>query len=67
MFKSRRRIAEEEAKRMSDYVPTKDLKCENEEQQKTSFPWGIMIVVGIIVLLIVSCIIVIFSLGGPIS
>ena len=69
MFKTRRRIAEEEAKKEEGYIPTKDLKAdETPEEKKTRYdiPWTGLIIGGVLVLLIVGCIIVIALLGGPV-
>lgn len=70
MFKTRRRIAEEEAKRQEDYIPTKDLKAiESEEEKKNRYniPWTGLIVVGVLVLIAVALIITIVLLGGPVN
>ena len=69
MFKTRRKIAEEEAKKEEGYIPTKDLKAdETTEEKKTHYdiPWTGLIIGGVLVLLIVGCIIVIALLGGPV-
>ena len=68
MFKSRKKILEEEAKKDPNYRPTKDLHEDNEEvNKKIEIPFTALIVLGVIILLIIACIIVIFSLGGPIK
>lgn len=38
-----------------------------EENQKTSFPIGIVVFIGIVVVLMVVCIILLFAFGGPVS
>ena len=66
MFKSRRKIAEEEAKKEEGYIPTKDLKpTETEEERKSHYdiPWTGVIVGGVLLLLAIACLIVIFVLG----
>lgn len=66
MFKSRRRIAEEEAKKEEGYIPTKDLKADESEEQRRShydIPWTGVIVGGVLLLLAIACLIVIFVLG----
>jgi len=59
MFKSRRRIAEEEAKKDPNYIPTKDLKAEGDEEAHIQIPWTGLIIVGVLVLLMIACIVVI--------
>lgn len=68
MFKSRRKILEEEAKKDKDYVPTKNLhvdesKLSDEEKSHTHFPWSALIIGGGILLLMIVCIVVICVLG----
>ena len=66
MFKSRRRIAEEEAKKEEGYIPTKDLKAdETEEERKSHFsiPWAGLIIAGALLVVAVVCIVVVFSIG----
>jgi len=66
MFKSRRRIAEEEAKKEENYIPTKDLKAEESEEEKKShydIPWTGLIVGGVLLLIAIACIIVVFTVG----
>lgn len=66
MFKSRRRIAEEEAKKEEGYIPTKDLKAEETpEERKSRFdvPWTGVIVAGVLLVIAIVCMIVIFSIG----
>ena len=63
MFKTRGQKAEEIAKKEPNYIPTKDLHEENEEEnKKIEFPWSAAIILGVIALLIVACIIVIVVL-----
>ena len=69
MFKTRRKIAEEEAKKEEGYIPTKDLKADETAEEKKNrydIPWSGLIIGGILVLLIVGCIITIVLLGGPV-
>ena len=66
MFKSRRKIAEEEAKKEEGYIPTKDLKAdETPEERKSHFdiPWTGVIVAGVLLVIAIVCMIVIFTIG----
>ena len=66
MFKSRRKIAEEEAKKQEGYIPTKDLKAdETPEERKSHFdvPWTGVIVAGALLVIAIVCMIVIFTVG----
>ena len=66
MFKTRRKIAEEEAKKEEGYIPTKDLKAdETPEERKSHFdiPWTGVIVAGVLLVIAVVCMIVIFTIG----
>ena len=66
MFKSRRKIAEEEAKKEEGYIPTKDLKAdETPEERKSHFdiPWTGVIVAGVLLVIAIVCMIVIFTVG----
>ena len=66
MFKTRRKIAEEEAKKEEGYIPTKDLKAdESEEQRKSRYdiPWTGVIVGGALLIIAIVCMIVIFTIG----
>lgn len=66
MFKTRRRIAEEEAKKEEGYIPTKDLKAdETEEERRNHFdiPWTGVIVGGVLLIIAIVCIILIFVFG----
>ena len=66
MFKTRRKIAEEEAKKEEGYIPTKDLKAdETEEQKKSHFdiPWTGVIVGGVLLIIAIVCMIIVFTLG----
>ena len=66
MFKSRRKIAEEEAKKQEGYIPTKDLKAdETPEERKSHFdiPWTGVIVAGVLLVIAIICMIVIFTVG----
>ena len=66
MFKTRRKIAEEEAKKEEGYIPTKDLKAdETEEQKKSHFdiPWTGVIVGGVLLIVAIVCMIIVFTLG----
>lgn len=65
MFKTRHNKVEEEAKKEKDYRPTKDLHAEGEDDEKSNFPLGMVITIGIIVVLIIVCIVVIQLSGGP--
>lgn len=71
MFKSRKQIAEEEAKREENYIPTKDLMSDEDRENggkvKLSIPWTPVIIMGVLAILIVVCIIVILSTGGPVN
>ena len=61
MFKSRRKKAEEEAKLEEDYRPTEELEAD-EEKVEYSFPRVPLIVAGVLVLAVIICLIVIFTL-----
>lgn len=66
MFKSRRKIAEEEAKKEEGYTPTKDLKAdETPEERKSHFdiPWTGVIIAGALLIIAIVCMIVIFTVG----
>ena len=63
----RTRKLEEEAKKEKDYRPTSELQEESEEKPRIEVPWTALIVVGVLLLLMITCIIVIFALGGPIN
>jgi len=60
MFKTRKKIAEEEAKKEEDYRPTKELES-TSPVEKGSFPKAAVIIIGILVLLIIICVAVIFG------
>ena len=66
MFKSRRRIAEEEAKKEEGYIPTKDLKAdETEEERRNHFdiPWTGVIIAGALLVIVIALVITIFVFG----
>lgn len=66
MFKTRRKIAEEEAKKEEGYIPTKDLKADETEEQKKShydIPWTGVIVGAALLLIAIVCMIIIFVVG----
>ena len=66
MFKSRRKIAEEEAKKEEGYIPTKDLQAdETPEEKKSHFdiPWTGVIIAGALLLIAIVCMIIIFTVG----
>ena len=71
MFKSRRRIAEEEAKKEENYIPTEELLSEDDKTNpsggKIEFPLVPVIIMGVLVLAIIACIIVIIATGGPVA
>ena len=60
MFKSRRKKAEEEAKLEEGYRPTEELEAD-EEKAEYSFPRVPLIVAGVLVLAVIICLIVIFT------
>ena len=62
----RTRKLEEEAKKEKDYRPTSELQEEGEKPH-IEVPWTALIIIGVLVLLVIACIIVIYSLGGPIN
>lgn len=62
----RSREVEEEAKKDPNYRPTSDLQAE-EEKPHIEVPWTALIIVGSLLVIAIVCIIVIFSLGGPIN
>lgn len=66
MFKTRRRIAEEEAKKEEGYIPTKDLKADETEEERRNhldIPWTGVIVGGVLLIIAIVCIILIFVFG----
>lgn len=71
MFKTRRKYLEEEAKKEEGYIPTKDLMSdedrENGGKMPISIPWTPVIIMGVLAVLIIVCIIVIVSTGGPVN
>ena len=70
MFKTRAKIAEEEAKKEEGYIPTKDLMSDDDRENKDpklDFPWVPAIIMGVLAILIVACIIVISLTGGPVK
>ena len=62
----RSREVEEEAKKDPNYRPTSDLQAE-EEKPHIEVPWTALIIVGSLLVVAIVCIIVIFSLGGPVN
>ena len=62
----RSRELEEEAKKEENYRPTKDLQAD-EEKPHIEVPWTALIIIGVLLVLAITCIIVIFALGGPIN
>ena len=56
MFKSRRRIAEEEAKKEENYIPTEELLSEDDKTNpsggKIEFPLVPAIIMGVLVLVL---------------
>jgi hypothetical protein len=62
----RSREVEAEAKKDPNYRPTSDLQAE-EEKPHIEVPWTALIIVGSLLVVAIVCIIVIFSLGGPIN
>lgn len=71
MFKSRRRKAEEEAKKEKDYRPTSELEADetnvkDENKGWSGFPLSTIIIFSILVVLIIVCIVCIYAFGGPI-
>lgn len=71
MFKSRRRIAEEEAKKEENYIPTEELMSDDDKANpsggKIEFPLIPAIIMGVLALAIIACIIVIIATGGPVA
>lgn len=68
-MKSRKKELEEEAK-ANNLTPTKDLEVDEselneEEKEKTVFPWTFLIIAGSIVIIMVVVIILIYVFGGP--
>ena len=59
MFKRRSKILEEEAKKDPDYRPSDELKAEGDDSPHYRFPWTMLIIAGVLVVLMVVCIIVI--------
>ena len=70
MLKTRARKAEEEAKREEGYIPTKDLLSDDDKvnnNPKVEFPLIPAIIMGVLAVLIVVCIVVIATTGGPVN
>lgn len=70
MLKTRARKAEEEAKREEGYIPTKDLLSDDDKANnnpKVEFPLIPAIIMGVLAVLIVVCIVVIATTGGPVN
>lgn len=70
MFKTRARKVEEEAKKEEGYIPTKDLLSDDDKENnnpKIDFPWVPAIIMGVLAVLIVVCIVVIATTGGPVN
>lgn len=66
MFKTRGKIAEEEAKKEEGYIPTKDLKAdETPEEKKSHFdiPWTGVIIAGALLVIVIALVITILLLG----
>jgi len=59
MFRRRSKILEEEAKKDPDYRPTSELKAEGDDKPEYRFPWTILIIAGVLIVLMVICIILI--------
>jgi len=57
---------EEEAKKEENYRPTSELQ-EEGDKPKIEVPWTALIIIGVLLVLAIVCIIVIFSMGGPIN
>ena len=65
MFKSRRKIAEEEAKKEEGYIPTKDLEADETAEEKKShyeIPWTGVIIAGVLLAIGIGCLVVILVL-----
>ena len=58
---------EEEAKKEENYRPTSELQEESEEKPHIEVPWTALIIVGVLLVLAIVCIIVIFTMGGPVK
>lgn len=70
MLKTRARKAEEEAKKEEGYIPTKDLLSDDDKANnnpKVEFPLIPAIIMGVLAVLIVVCIVVIATTGGPVN
>ena len=65
MFNRNKKL-EEEAKKEKDYRPTSELQEEGEKPH-IEVPWTALIIIGVLLLLVIACIIVIYSLGGPLK
>ena len=50
-----------------EFRPTEELQEEEIEKPKFEIPWTALIIFGVLVVLAAVCIIVIYSLGGPIN
>ncbi len=71
MFKSRRKICEEEAKKDPNYRPTKDLEVDesqlsDEEKGHFELPLTAIIIFGVIIVLVILCFVMINIFGGPV-
>ena len=69
-MKTRKRVLEEEAKKEPDYHPTeqleeKEVPVPDDDKRTSHFPWASVCIMGVLLLLIISCVIVIFCLGKP--
>ena len=62
----RNRQVEEEAKKDPNYRPTSELQEEGEKPH-IEVPWTALIIVGVLLVIAIVCIIVIFSMGGPVN
>lgn len=70
MFKTRGKIAEEQAKQEEGYIPSKELMSDDDRENnnpKIEFPWLPVIIMGVLAVLIIVCIIVIIATGGPVT
>lgn len=70
MFKTRGKIAEEQAKQEEGYIPSKELMSDDDRKNnnpKIELPWLPVIIMGVLAVLIIVCIIVIAATGGPVT
>ena len=68
MFKNKQKELEAKAKAEDgeNFVPTEELKAD-EEKPEYRIPWTALIIVGALLILIGVCIAIIYAYGGPVN